>query len=154
MTTNLNTVDGIESGDSVVLYSGKDADFVRAALSVMLVYYQANLVFPTTGKQEDTVQNVVPLTGGSIQVTDGDDNIWLIVQPAATIATLTIVLPASGNAIDKQELLVTSTQIVTALTMGGNGATVVGTPALGVANDFFKLKYYAFNNQWIIVGNS
>ena len=42
---------------------------------------------------------------------------------------------------DKQEALVNTTQAVTTLTIGANGATVIGAPTTLATNGFFKLTY-------------
>lgn len=75
-----------------------------------------------------------PLTGASITVAATSRRI--ILEPAGTIATLTIVLPASTALIDNQHFGICTTQIVTALTItAGAGTTVSGTvTALAVPN--------------------
>jgi hypothetical protein len=77
----------------------------------------------------------------------------LIVTPGGTLANLDIKLPnGSGNnqtVIDKQEILINCTQIITALTIDSNGATsVFGAPTSMAANDFFKLKFDSQTSNW------
>lgn len=73
-----------------------------------------------------------PLTGASITVTNLQRR--LILEPAGTIAALTVVLPAanagSTNAlIDNQLFGLCTTQVVTALTVtAGTGTTVLNAP--------------------------
>jgi hypothetical protein len=53
----------------------------------------------------------------------------LLVDPAGTIATLTVVLPAATTLIDSQRLGICTTQIVTSLTVtAGSGSTVNNAP--------------------------
>src|SRR5258705_2773884 len=81
-----------------------------------------------------------PLTGASITLTNFNRN--LIVEPAGTIANLTVVFPAAGAAgsaaqlVDGQAIGICSTQIVTALAITpGAGTTVSNTvTALAVPN--------------------
>lgn len=87
-------------------------------------------------------------TGFTATITDDDADAWLILTPIATYAAGTIVLPAVGNAVDKQQVLVNCTQIVTALTINGNGATVTGAPTTLAANDFFTLRFDAVLTTW------
>lgn len=87
---------------------------------------------PTTGKFNITslgagllVYNA-PLTGASITLTAATRN--LILEPAGTIATLTVVFPAATALLNGQKLGLCSTQIVTALTITpGAGTTVSNT---------------------------
>ena len=79
-------------------------------------------------------QLVVPLTGASISPTSS----LLVLNPAGTISTATILLPS--NPVDGQRFRVVSSQIVSTLTItpapaqtGGVGGTGVGG-SLGAAN--------------------
>jgi hypothetical protein len=47
---------------------------------------------------------------------------------------------------------VTSSQILTALTVGGAGTTVNGAPTTLAANGFFEMAYSATLNAWYRVG--
>lgn len=91
-------------------------------------------------------------TGFSVSITDGSDSIRLILTPVAGYAAGTIVLPAVGNAIDGQEVLVNCTQVVTTLTISGNGATVTGAPTTLAANAYFRLRFDAVTDTWYRVG--
>lgn len=67
-----------------------------------------------------------PLTGASLTVAATDRR--MILEPAGTIATLTITLPAAALLVDNQHWGMCSTQIVTALTITpGSGTTVSNT---------------------------
>jgi hypothetical protein len=88
-------------------------------------------------------------SGFNTQITDGSDNIWLVLTPVAGYAAGTITLPVIANVVDKQEVKVICTQAVTTLTVAGNGATgVVGEPTTLAANDFFTLKYDTLYDTW------
>lgn len=68
-----------------------------------------------------------PLTGASITLTGTTRR--LVLEPAGTIATLTVVTPAAAALIDGQQLGICTTQIVTALTVtAGSGTTVLNAP--------------------------
>lgn len=85
-----------------------------------------------------------PLNGASM---------FLLLTPAATYAAGTITLPAQATCVDGQELLVTCTQIVTSLTVAGNGSTVNGAPTtLAAANAFFRLRFDGVLKAWYRVG--
>lgn len=93
-------------------------------------------------------------TAFSIQVLPPSDgaSVYLLMTPLATYAAGTIVLPTLAQCIDGQELLVSCTQIVTALTVSGNGATVNGAPTTLAANGFFRLRFNFPSASWARVG--
>lgn len=68
----------------------------------------------------------VPVTGDSITLTAATRQ--LIVEPAGTIAALTVVLPAATTLVNGQRIGICGTQIVTTLTITpGSGTTVSNT---------------------------
>lgn len=68
-----------------------------------------------------------PLTAASITLTNLTRQ--LIVEPAGTIAALTVVFPAASTLVDNQRLGICTTQIVTALTLtAGIGTTISNGP--------------------------
>lgn len=68
-----------------------------------------------------------PLTGASITVTAQQRR--LILEPAGTIAALTVVFPAASALKDGQLFGICTTQIVTALTLtAGSGTTILNGP--------------------------
>ena len=77
-------------------------------------------------------QYAAPLTGATLTVTNLQRR--LILEPAGTIAALTVVLPAanagaSNALIDNQLFGLCTTQVVTALTLtAGSGTTVLNAP--------------------------
>lgn len=78
----------------------------------------------------------VPLTGFSISPVSPN----LIINPAGTLATGTVLLPA--NPADGQKLSITSTQTQTALTVtAATGDSVVGGPSALVAKTPVVLRY-------------
>lgn len=81
----------------------------------------------------------VPLTGTTITLKDGiQDN---LINPAGTLATLTVKLPATPD--DGQILLLTFTKAITTLTVDGNGSTLVGTaPTSAAIGNRFTYKFY------------
>lgn len=94
-----------------------------------------------------------PLTGASLTVQPTDRR--MILEPAATIATLTITLPAATLLVDNQQWGVCSTQVVTALTITpGAGTTVSNTqtativPAATGAASCAQWIYRQANTNW------
>lgn len=149
---SLSSVDEVTGADLFVIWQTSNSDSRKASANLLLEFMQANLEF--SADDAFTTQYSAPsATGFTVAVTDGSANIWLVLTPGATYATGTITLPAVGNAIDKQEVLINCTQIVTTLTIDGNGATAVtGEPAALAANDFFKLRYDLLTKTWYRIG--
>lgn len=151
MTTinKLSAVDALAAGDLVPVYDSSNGDARKASMSVLAAYVQTLL----TAVDSFLTQYAAPsATGFSVQITDGDENVWLVLTPVAGYATGTIVLPLSTNAVDRQEILINCTQVVTTLTVDGNGATVTGEPSGLAANDFFRLRFDGVTSTWYRVG--
>lgn len=83
--------------------------------------------------------------------TDGA-SVYLLLTPAAGYAAGTITLPPQALCVDGQELLVSCTQLVTALTVAGNGSTVNGAPTTLAANGFFRLRFDGVFKAWYRAG--
>lgn len=142
------TAEPLAGGDLFVLFSNANSDSRKTSLASLQAYLQSNLTFDG-GKQAFTTQYFAPsVTGFNAQITDGPNNIWLVLTPDATYAAGTITLPTSTNVVDKQEVLINCTEIVTTLTIAGNGATVIGAPTTLAANDSFKLKFDITLSRW------
>lgn len=145
----------LSAGDLLPLFSTDDGDARAAAVSVLQAYLQANLSFSDAA--DYVSQYSAPsATGFNVAVTDGADNntnVHLILTPLAGYANGTITLPAKAGLVDKQEVLVNCTQVVTALAIGLNGASgAIGAPTTLAANAFFRLKYDAVTFNWYRVG--
>ena len=153
MTTinKLTGIDTVTAGDLLAVFSTSDGQARKASMSVLQKFMQDNLSF---GVAAFTTQFASPSsTGFSIQINDNTDDTHLILTPTATFAAGTIVLPKATVAVDKQQVLVNSTQIVTTLTIDGNGAiAVTGEPSTLAANDFFTLKFEKATSVWYRVG--
>lgn len=149
----LTAVDSVVGSDLLAIFANSNGDTRKAAISVLLAFMQNNLSFSESGISYTTQYAAPSATDFSVQITDGLDNIHLILTPVAGYADGTIVLPAVGNVVDKQEVLVNCTQAVTALVVDGNGAVAVtGEPSGLSANDFFRLKYDITVQTWYRIG--
>lgn len=149
MTTinKLNSADILTSGDQFPIYSGQSGDARKIAASVLLEYVDSNLV-PDSITNYYTQYATPSADAFSLQVYDTGDNTHMILTPAAGYITGTIIMPMLANCVDKQYFLVNCTQALTALTLDGNGATIIGAPSAFVANDFFKLKFDLPGATW------
>jgi hypothetical protein len=72
-------------------------------------------------------QYVAPLTGASVTILPTSRR--LMIDPAGTIAALTVVTPTAAQLVDNQTIGLCSTQVITTLTVtAGSGVTVNGAP--------------------------
>lgn len=98
-------------------------------------------VYPSGG----TVETVTPTTAQSI-VIGNSTNIY-IVNPAGTLAALTITMPAAPS--DKQILKISTSQIITSLTLSANsGQTILNVPTTFILGGFAGFIYIAANTKW------
>ena len=145
----LSTVDDLSGGDLFPVYVSADGD----ARKVSATNLRAFILEEATTADDKITQYAAPsATGFSVTILNGSDSIWLILLPTAGFAAGTIILPEVANCVDKQELLVNSTQAVTTLTINSNGATVTGAPTTLAANGFFRLRFDALAKVWYRVG--
>lgn len=94
--------------------------------------------------------DAAPLTGASITIPAGVSQ--LVVDPAGTIAALTVVLPAAASLIDGQEFKISSTQTITTLTItAGANTTIVSTAitTIGPTTAAVDLVYHAATAKWV-----
>lgn len=152
MAKKLTRTDAVAAGDLFVLYKTSCGDYRGAPVDVVLQYLQDNLVLSAGAF---TTQYAAPSSSGfdvAIDPANGS-NVHLILTPTAGFAAGEITLPPVASCVDKQEVLVNCTQLVTSLTIDGNGATAVtGEPGSLGADDFFKLKFDDLTNTWYRVG--
>jgi len=133
--------------DQVPVYTPNNGDARRLPLSALLTYFQEQFASPIMATN---VYN--PTTGFSIAVpSTSTQQQWMLLQPAGTLATGTITLPLSTSVLDGAEVLLTTTQTITALTISFNGASnVYGITSPGTFNAqaFVRLRYVQATNSW------
>lgn len=141
----LPLLDDVSSGDQIPVYSPQSGDSRRMPVSALLTYFEQQYPSPTL-----TTNIYVPTTGFSIAVpTPTTEQQWMLLTPAGTLATGTIVLPLNTATPDGFEVLVTTTQIITTFTLSLNGAAAAnGAPTTLAANGFFRVRYVQANNAW------
>lgn len=103
-------------------------------------------VDPTTIEPIMTVVYSTPATGATITLTQARHQIALL-NPAGTLATLTVALPVSPN--DGDIVNIGSSQIITALTITG---TIIGTLTTLTVAGFAKFIFNATAAKWFRIG--
>lgn len=102
-------------------------------------------VINSLGTADQAQQYEQPMTGFAITINDGVKT--LLLDPAGTLATGTITMPASP--VNGQEVRFSSTQIVTALTLSPNtGQSMATTPSAIAAGQGFGFIYRLANTTW------
>lgn len=140
----LNAAATVSGSDLLAIYSQQNGD----ARKLSLTNFAAWIATQVTFVDDKVTQYSAPLTGTTVLATDTQNSVWLILTPAGGLAALTIKLPLLANTLDKQEILVNSTQAITTLTLDGNGSSIVGGPTTLAANGFFRLRFDAVMKTW------
>lgn len=145
----LNATDSPSGSDQIPIYSQSNGDARKLSLTNLLKFISRSFASPEFQNQYSTPGG----SGFNIQVNDTSDNTWLIINPATGYAAGAITLPAVGNCVDGQEILVNCAQQVTSFTVNGNGAIAVqGAPSALGAEDFFRLRFQQQTKIWYRVG--
>ena len=145
----LSAVDAVVSSDQMPIYSSENGDARKASLATLAKY----LATQVTSVDDMITQYFAPsATGFTATITDGPNSIWLVLTPTAGFAAGTIKLPTVSNCVDRQEVLINTTQGVTTLTINGNGSTVTGAPTTLAAGAYFKLRFDGVTDTWYRVG--
>lgn len=145
----LASVDQVQPGDQVPIYSSNNGDARKASLLLLKTFFQEGV---TAADDKITQYSAPSATGFSVQINNDSDSVWLVLTPTAGFADGTLVLPAVANCVDRQEILVNCTQAVTTLTVSGNGSTVIGAPTTLAANAYFTLRFDSVLSRWYRVG--
>ena len=133
------------AGDQLAVYAPNTGDARRLPMSALLTFFQQQFAAPTMATNLYT-----PGTGFNIAApTPVSQQQWILIQPAGTLATGTVTLPLNTSTPDGTEILITTTQQVTAFTLALNGAAAAyGDPATLAAEDFFRMRFYQPTNSW------
>jgi hypothetical protein len=135
----------VSGGDQFAVYSPNNGDARRLPVSALLAYFQQTFASPSLATNVYT-----PTTGFSIAVpTPVAQQQWMLIQPAGTLASGSVVLPLNTITPDGTEVLITTTQQITAFTLGLNGAAAAyGDPLTLAAEDFFRMRFVQATNSW------
>ncbi len=142
------------AASSLPFYDAVNGADRRASVSAFVTLLQTLL----TGIGTPTPQYAAPAaTGFSVTLTPvaNGASVLLVLTPAAGYAAGTIVLPAEATCVDGQQVWITTTQAVNAVTINGNGATVNGAPTAfinGGAPAFAKLRFDGVFRAWHRIG--
>ena len=141
----LSSISQVSGANQIPVYDQNNGDARKMSVSALLQYFQATFAAPTVATNLFT-----PGTGFNVAVpTPVSEQQWMIIQPAGTLASGTITLPLNTGTPDGTEVLVTTTQQITAFTLSLNGAAnAYGAPSTLSAQDFFRMRFYQATNSW------
>tara|TARA_R110000782_G_scaffold62439_1_gene128330 strand:+ start:212 stop:2425 length:2214 start_codon:yes stop_codon:yes gene_type:complete len=132
------------------IWDGSNGDTRKASMTTLLAYITSNFVDP-----DYTTRIIAPsATAFTIDAGSTGDSLWLIVNPVAAYASGSIWLPPATSAVDGQEIVVTFTAAVTALSFSAVGATVSGFPSGVDPDDTFRLRYNTEQLTWYAISSA
>lgn len=153
MTTinQLSQAKKIASSDRIPVYSAENGDtrsgtvqqIAEAVLEAIEGSPDETIYSLTTDGSSFTVAVLPATPGGSA---------WAQITLSIPAPAGTIILPGADDRAHGQEVLVTCTQAVAALTFNGSGAAVAGAPTNLAANGFFRLRFDSISTTWYRIG--
>tara|TARA_R110000822_G_scaffold1330_2_gene6101 strand:- start:385 stop:840 length:456 start_codon:yes stop_codon:yes gene_type:complete len=141
----LASISQVNGSAQIPVYDQNNGDARKMSVNTLLDYFQTSFAAPTVATNLYT-----PGAGFNITVpTPVSEQQWMLIQPAGTLATGTVTLPLNTGVPDGTQVLVTTTQIITAFTLALNGAAAAfGAPTTLTANAFFTMRFYLATNSW------
>lgn len=138
----------VSPGDQIPVYTPNNGDARRLPVSGLLTYFQQSFASPDL-----SVNLYVPGNGFNITVpTPVSDQQWILLQPAGPLAAGTITFPLNTGVPDGTEVLITTTQTITALTLAVNGAAAIfGAVSTLIAGAAIRYRFYQPTNSWYAI---
>ena len=146
----LASLSQVSGGDQLPIYVPNNGDARKVSVSQLLAYFQTVFAAPTVSTTLYT-----PGAGFNITVpTPVSEQQWMLIQPAGTLATGTVTLPLNTGVPDGTQVLITSTQTITAFTIALNGAAAIfGDVSTIAAGNAVQYRYYLATNSWYNITN-
>jgi len=146
----LASISQVSGSAQIPVYDQNNGDARKMSVNTLLDYFQTSFAAPTVATNLYT-----PGAGFNITVpTPVAEQQWMLIQPAGTLATGTVTLPLNTGVPDGTEVLITSTQTITALTIALNGAAAIfGGLSTLPAGAAVRYRYYLATNSWYNIVN-
>jgi len=147
----LASISQVNGSAQIPVYDQNNGDARKMSVNTLLDYFQTSFAAPTVSTNLYT-----PGAGFNITVpTPVAEQQWMLIQPAGTLATGTVTLPLNTGVPDGTEVLITSTQTITAFTIALNGATAIfGGLSTLPAEAAVRYRYYLATNSWYNIVNN
>jgi hypothetical protein len=144
----LASLNQLSGSDQIPVYSASNGDARRASVSTLLSYIEQAWMSPAFQR----VTASPTLAGFTLALPTTASSLFVLLTPTGTMATGTIVLPAAASAADGQEIVLYSSQAVTALSFTLNGATALnGAPSGIPAGGSITLRYDVLSVAWYVI---
>jgi hypothetical protein len=144
----LASLNQLSGSDQIPVYSASNGDARRASVSTLLAYIEQAWMSPAF----ERVTASPTLAGFTLALPTTASSLFVLLTPTGTMATGTIVLPAAASAADGQEIVLYSSQEVTALSFTLNGATALnGAPTGLPADGSITLRYDVLSVAWYVI---
>src|SRR5581483_3725674 len=104
------TAGALNLTEKAIIY--QNGAWVLVALSTLQAALAVGNADVSTAELDILSQYAVPLAGGTVAITNGKSSV--IIDPAGTLATLTITMPTAPN--DGQEVEIATSQALTSIT--------------------------------------
>lgn len=130
--------------NTVSLAAGESVTFER----ISTVYW----VRVAGGTQSaNATLGAVPTTGTTVTMAQSplDGTTWL--NPAGTLASLTVELPARAVSVVGQRRTITTTQLIQSLSVVSTGGTIIGSVTSLAAGDAITFEYVSTTGVWVCV---
>jgi hypothetical protein len=146
----LASISQVNGSAQIPVYDQNNGDARKMSVNTLLDYFQTSFAAPTVATNLYT-----PGAGFNITVpTPVAEQQWMLIQPAGTLATGTVTLPLNTGVPDGTEVLITSTQTITAFTIALNGAAAIfGGLSTLPAGAAVRYRYYLATNSWYNIVN-
>lgn len=141
----LSGISQVSGGDLLPVYVSNNGDARKVSITQLLNYFQTVFASPTVSTNLYT-----PGTGFNITVpTPVSEQQWMLIQPASALASGTVTLPLNTGVPDGTQVLITTTQEITAFTLALNGAAAgFGFPSSLYAGAGITVRFYQATNSW------
>lgn len=159
----LSAIDSLQSGDNIPVYDASNGDARKASIGLLQTYMQDNLDFDSQDivvTKRLTADVTLGYSSSALDLDESQSNQFQILIAVGTHSNITITLPGSGAsspiaAVDKQEITVHSTDIITTVNIVTYTSAFSGKPATSVfqaAGGYFRLRYDLQTDIWYRVG--
>ena len=143
--TGASTLNYDGNGALPILYNGialVGGEMVATQMS--LIFYDGTQYQLINSYRDNSKTIFTPMTGDTVTLLS--TNYISIINPAGTLATLTVDMPATP--VDGQKQRFSFTQIITSLTVTGGGNTIVGTPTAAAISNAFEFIFNVGDSTW------
>ena len=108
----------------------------------------ADFIEQSLNLNNNTLIQYSAATSGSTVAVSQNENVWLVLTPASNLAELTIQLPLVDECVANQEVLILTTNTISALTINLNGGIGSGIPSGLFAGSALRLRFEPVLKTW------